>query len=257
MMPALMYHDVVSEGTEDSSGFPGSDAALYKVSPRQFDEHIRAIVVRIQPAHAVITLDDGGITALTAADTLERHGLRGYFLVTANYIGTPGFLGGSGIRDLHARGHFIGSHSCSHPLRMGHCSWPRLIDEWRRSRDILCAIVGEDIGAASVPGGDYSPAVGHAAAAAGFTLLFTSEPTVAVQRVSALEVRGRFTISRRTTATTAAALAAGERLACAHQALLWSAKKIGKRLGGERYLQVRRLLLGHEAEMRWGDDRRG
>ena len=42
-MNALMYHDVVPEGAEDTSGFPGRDAALYKVTPRQFEAHLDAI----------------------------------------------------------------------------------------------------------------------------------------------------------------------------------------------------------------------
>jgi hypothetical protein len=36
---------------------------------------------------------------------------------------------------------------------------------------------------------------------------------------------------------------------------VWNAKKISKRLGGERYLQLRKLLLGHGNEVRWGDQR--
>ena len=37
MMTALMYHDVVEAGAQDSSGFPGRDAALYKVTPQTFE----------------------------------------------------------------------------------------------------------------------------------------------------------------------------------------------------------------------------
>jgi hypothetical protein len=35
--------------------------------------------------------------------------------------------------------------------------------------------------------------------------------------------------------------------------MLWNTKKMTKRLGGERYLQIRKLLLGHGDEVRWGD----
>ena len=68
-----------------------------------------------------------------------------------------------------------------------------------------------------------------------------------------LTLVGRFTIQRWTTAATAAALAAGEWLPCARQAVLWNTKKLTKRLGGERYLQIRKLLLGHGDEVQWGD----
>ena len=192
---------------------------------------------------------------MTAADALERHGFNGHFFITANYIGTRGFVTGQNLRELRERGHVIGSHSCSHPLRMGHCSWPQLVDEWTRSGSMLSEILGEDVNVASVPGGEFAPQVAEAAARAGFTRLFTSEPTTEARHAFGLTLLGRFTIQRWTTADTAAALAAGEWLPRARQAVVWNAKKISKRLGGERYLQLRKLLLGHGNEVRWGDQR--
>src|SRR5258705_76404 len=109
-MTALMYHDVVPAGAEDASGFPGRDAALYKVTPELFEQHLQAI----DAAGAAITFDDGGISALWAADVLERYGRLGHFFITTNYIGTPGFVSESDLRELSGRGHVIGSHSCSH-----------------------------------------------------------------------------------------------------------------------------------------------
>jgi hypothetical protein len=40
---ALMYHDIVAAGDEDTSGFPGRDAALYKITPEAFAAHLDAI----------------------------------------------------------------------------------------------------------------------------------------------------------------------------------------------------------------------
>jgi hypothetical protein len=34
---------------------------------------------------------------------------------------------------------------------------------------------------------------------------------------------------------------------------VWSAKKLTKRLGGGQYLKLRRLLLRHGDDVRWGD----
>lgn len=250
-MTALMYHDVVETGAEDSSGFPGRDAALYKVTPEQFASHLKAI----KHSHAALTFDDGGASARLVADILERHGFTGHFFVTTNYIGTRGFVDERTIRDLHRHGHIVGSHSCSHPLRMGHCSWTQLLDEWRDSRRALQDILGEEVRQASVPGGDFAPQVADAAARAGFTDLFTSEPTGDIRHAFGLTLHGRFTIQKGTTAATAAALAAGEWLPCARQAVAWNAKKISKRIGGDRYLQLRKLLLGHGNEVRWSDQR--
>jgi peptidoglycan/xylan/chitin deacetylase (PgdA/CDA1 family) len=262
-----MYHDVVPAGAEDTSGFPGRDAALYKVTPALFDAHLRAILAatnRACPARPassappappalparpalpapVFTFDDGGASALRAADALDRCGFRGHFFITTNYIGTRGFVDWRDLRDLYERGHMIGSHSCTHPLRMGHCSWSQLLDEWTRSAAILANILGVAVTTGSLPGGDFAPQVAEAAAEAGFKDLFTSEPTRDDRHAFGLTLHGRFAIQRWTTAGVAAALAAGEWLPAARQAALWNAKKLGKRLGGERYLALRRLLLG-------------
>src|SRR5260370_2870823 len=111
-MISLMYHDVVAIGHEDESGFPGRDAARYKITPELFDAHLGAI----DPWPAVsITFDDGGVSALRAADALERHGRRGCFFITAHYVGTPGFVDTRGIRELSSRGHGLVSHPCLHP----------------------------------------------------------------------------------------------------------------------------------------------
>jgi peptidoglycan/xylan/chitin deacetylase (PgdA/CDA1 family) len=252
-----MYHDVVAAGSEDASGFPGRDAALYKVTPERFEQHLSALVGYRVPGTGyrvpVITFDDGGVSAMIAADALERHGFTGHFFVTANYIGTRGFLDQAQLRELHARGHVIGSHSCSHPLRMGHCSWTQLVDEWTRSREILEQVVSSEIRLASVPGGDFAPSVAEAAACAGITHLFTSEPTARSRHAFGLTLLGRFTIQKWTTAATVAGLACGDWLPRARQTVVWNAKKLSKRVGGERYLKMRRWLLQHGTEVRWGD----
>jgi peptidoglycan/xylan/chitin deacetylase (PgdA/CDA1 family) len=250
-----MYHDVVPAGAEDASGFPGRDAALYKVTPERFESHVIAIVKRVKQHSPAMTFDDGGVSAMRAADVLERYGLRGEFFVTVSYLDSPGFLTGPQLRELRQRGHVIGSHSCSHPLRMAHCPYNQLLDEWTRSRAALVETLGHNVTAASVPGGDFAAPVAHAAAAAGFTDLFTSEPLPGSHAAFGLTIHGRFTIRRWTSARTAAALASGDRFACVRQRLSWNSKKIGKQLAGGRYLQLRRLLLGNASAVRWGDQR--
>jgi peptidoglycan/xylan/chitin deacetylase (PgdA/CDA1 family) len=262
-MTALMYHDIVTPGAEDASGFPGPDAASYKVSLERFTEHLDAIAARTggqlfssraaTVGPLALTFDDGGISALTAADYLELYGFRGYFFVTANYIGTPGFLDPVAMRDLDRRGHIVGSHSCSHPLRIGHLSWRRLLDEWTRSHEIISDVLGHPISIGSIPGGDYAPLVARAAAESGFTELFTSEPTAADRRASGVLLHGRFTVRRWTGAATAARLATGDFLPAARQALVWNVTKLGKRFAGAQYLRLRRLLMGSSASAQWGD----
>jgi peptidoglycan/xylan/chitin deacetylase (PgdA/CDA1 family) len=249
-MIALMYHDVVEAGAEDTSGFPGADAATYKVTPALLDEHLQAICGHTaRSARPVVTFDDGGASATVAADHLERFGLRGWFFITANFIGTRGFVDAGTIRRLRDRGHGIGSHSCSHPFRAAHCGRAHLLEEWTRSRLILADLLGADVIVASVPGGDYAPSVADAAAEAGFVELFTSEPTSrSTARPGGLVVHGRFTIRSWTSAATARALATGHWWPRARQSAMWNVKKVGKLVGGEGYLRLRRFVF---ADPRW------
>src|SRR5258707_1729352 len=176
----LLYHDVVDRGADDSSGFPGAGAARYKLTPAEFRDHVQAVrgvlqtppctVHELRPdedtsARGLFTFDDGGRSACTPiADLLDECGWRGHFFITADYLDTPTFVTPAQVRDLHKRGHVIGSHSCSHPRRMSSCTWEELAGEWRRSCAMLADILGEPVKTASVPGGFYSRRVGEAAA---------------------------------------------------------------------------------------------
>ena len=259
----LLYHDVVSPDEADASGFPGGDAARYKIAPAEFRRHGDAIreAVAAPPALAtdllrpgvspawLITFDDGGASALSpTADILEERGGRGNFFVTTDYIGSAGFLGRAQVRELHRRGHLVGSHSCSHPPRMSACTPDRLADEWRRSREVLSELLGEPVLAASVPGGYYSLAVAWAASRAGYQVLFTSEPTARLRVVGGCLVVGRYTFYRGMSAERMAALASGRTLPRLGQTLLWNAKKVAKTAGGDLYVSLRKRLLARADE---------
>jgi peptidoglycan/xylan/chitin deacetylase (PgdA/CDA1 family) len=267
---ALMYHDVTEPGREDASGFRGGEAARYKLAPGLFRRHLRAIRERVDAAPIttdglrsarsdrrlplLLTFDDGGASGAAIADELEAFGWRGHLFVTAGYIDRPGFLTSAAIRDLTRRGHIVGSHSWSHPLRMAHCSRPRLAEEWRRSVKQLSEIIGAPVRTASVPGGDYSIAVGEQAAAAGIEVLFTSRATTRVSRIDSLHVLGRYPINRRTTPERAAAVAAGAWAPRMRQLAWWDLKTLAKSAGGSGYLRVREALLGRSPDVTWGDE---
>ena len=268
---SLMYHDVTPLGREEASGFPGGDAARYKLTPKQFGDHLSAIRRQLGTAPAVvdasfacspgpaaapwfITFDDGGASAELIADMLEEHGWRGHMFMTTAWIGRSGFLDAPQLRRLRARGHVIGSHSHTHPLRMARCGDARLREEWSRSTELLSDILGEPVLAASVPGGHYSDVVARTAAEAGVRYLFTSEPTTRLHRIDDCVVLGRFVVQRSTTAATAAALAAGDAGARLRQQVTWSARRVCKTVGGPLYLRLREHLLGASPDAIWGDD---
>ena len=129
---SLMYHDVITSDDWDSSGFPGSIAAPYKMTLDDFSDHLSAIAkasAGVSTVHShgsdsqagqaksavplYITFDDGGVSAVhPIIDSLEEHGGRGHFFITTDRIGTAGFVSQTDVRELARRGHVVGSHSC-------------------------------------------------------------------------------------------------------------------------------------------------
>jgi peptidoglycan/xylan/chitin deacetylase (PgdA/CDA1 family) len=174
---------------------------------------------------------------------LEEFGWRGHFFVTTDWIGQPGFLSAAQIQELDRRGHVVGSHSASHPVRMSQIPWDQMVREWGDSREQLAKIVGHPIEFASVPGGYYSRKVAQAAAQAGIRTLFTSEPTARVQIVDGCQVLGRYVVQRGMGPEWSAGFAAGHALPRFRQALLWKTKQAAKVLSGGLYLRAREAIL--------------
>lgn len=252
----LLYHDVTAEGMDDSSGFAGPGAARYKLTPDEFSRHLNSIAAKVHdlprsdPARLdqssdqwTITFDDGGVSAATTiADLLEQRNWRGWFFIATDFIDTPGFCTRAQIRELHQRGHVIGSHSCSHPERISSCSIEQLQDEWARSCAILADLVGEPITTASVPGGFYSADVAKTAAVAGIRWLFNSEPTTGEFLVDGCRVLGRYNVYRGMSAADAGSLISDPWRRW-RQAAFWSAKKAAKTVAAPLYKIVRQRLL--------------
>ncbi len=244
---ALIYHDIAAAEACDETGFPGAVAARYKLDRAAFEAHLDAIAATgvsvgsvFDGAGAALTFDDGGTSALLAAELLERRGWRGHFFVTTSRVGTPGFLTAEQVRDLSVRGHQIGSHSHTHPTYMGNLPSDGLAREWRDSREVLAAILGEAPSSAAVPGGFLSKAVIEEAGRAGYALLMTSQPTARPSRFDDMVVHGRFTIWASTTPARAAAYARGSVTARTSLRLAWQAKTIPKRISPQVYEAIRK-----------------
>ena len=249
---SIMYHDVVANGDIRSSGFAGAGADIYKLDRDEFARHldgIHASPIRTsdewtQPRPVFLTFDDGGESAHSnIAPMLEQRGWRGHFFITTDRIGTPGFVQREQIRDLDARGHIIGTHSCSHPARISSCTAAELRHEWEDSSAILAELTGKPITVASVPGGFYSNAVGEAAARAGIRVLFTSEPTTRVAREGDCLLLGRYGVWRGMPPSTSSRLASGAFLPRWRQSVWWQVKKAAKALPGDPYAKLRDALL--------------
>jgi peptidoglycan/xylan/chitin deacetylase (PgdA/CDA1 family) len=253
----LLFHDVVPPGGFDLSGFQSPDANIYKIDCAAFERHLAAMsecapeppgVVFDQQAtrarRLLITFDDGGVSAATfIADMLDSRRWPGHFLVTTDFIGTPGFVRASHIRELHSRGHVIGSHSCSHPLRMAACSATQLDREWRESVERLQDILGSPIEVASIPGGYYGTNVAAAAATAGIRHLFTSEPVISVRTVDGCRIYGRFSVHQGVRPEWVGSVIAGDVWPRVQSLLFWNAKKILKKAGGTAWIDARRRII--------------
>jgi peptidoglycan/xylan/chitin deacetylase (PgdA/CDA1 family) len=250
---AIMYHDVVENGDFESSGFPGEGAHVYKLRREDFERHMDAIarvtsavstVRALEGRPVLLTFDDGGVTSYhSIAGLLESHGWRGHFFITTDRIGTPGFLNEGQLRELHRRGHVVGSHSRSHPTRMAALTRADLDREWRESLARLSDVLGDAVKVASVPGGYFSREVAESAAAAGVEALFTSEPTSRVWMLGGCRVLGRYAVQRGMPPQWSAGFAAGSRSYCWRQSALWKAKRVAKSLAGGKYLQLRQAIL--------------
>jgi peptidoglycan/xylan/chitin deacetylase (PgdA/CDA1 family) len=259
MAGALLYHDVDHATT--ASGFPGQDADLYKITVDRFRDHLQALLKSTPivscPADlssprpdgtVILSFDDGGVSAhTTIAPILEQLGIRGAFFIVTEKIGMPGFMTRGQILDLHQRGHVIGSHSHTHPMRFASLGEDRILQEWRRSREILEEVTGAQVLTASVPGGFYSSAVARLAEQAGYQILYNSEPCAQACYVGKILVIGRFIVQRQTSAREVVDLAFGLGFARWKQGIFWNVKKVPKAIGGPLWIAFRKRVLNRSS----------
>ena len=170
--------------------------------------------------------------------------------MTTGWIGRGGFLHARHLRDLHGRGHLIGTHSVTHPGRFAACTPVQMLNEWRESRATLEDILGAPVTVASVPGGYFSNQVAMAADEAGIQHLFTSEPESQVRQVGGCQVYGRYTIRRGDAPDYAARLVSGVPTAVYGAWLKWNAKKLPKAILGAEYAGLASLAARFERNVR-------
>jgi len=231
-----MYHEVTDDPT--TSGFQRPAALPYTFSRTAFASHLDAFATgplapelisdidlarNVRGRHLVLTFDDGGASAMYAAEQLARRGWKAHFFIITARIGERTFLKPADIRALRSAGHMIGTHSHTHPDIFRSLSPALMASEWGVSRAILEALLGEPCVAASVPGGDISRMVLESAGEAGARYLFTSEPLLAPERLGDTWILGRVILKSGMSAATIRELVAFRG---------WQRAKLLRRLGG-------------------------
>jgi len=177
----LIYHDV----TPDTPFSGGVD--YFSVSAAGFARQL-ALIAQLnlrgssiaraieQPDNAVaISFDDGDLgQAVRAFPALAAHGMTATFFVTTSWVGKPRYASWEQLREMHAAGMSIQSHTHTHPF-LSELGGDRLRDELRRSRELLDEMLGQRTTMIAFPGGDAPRAeLRHLLADTGYEVVATS-----------------------------------------------------------------------------------
>ncbi len=186
MVPVLMYHEVAPRAALDA--LAGKMQRGYIAELDEFarqmqwlaDHGFRAISLEqmLAPASGVdagrsvvITFDDGYLGNYRhAAPILRQHRFTATFFVVSNKIGADAMMTWAQLREMHAAGLSVESHTANHPL-LSTLDAPRTRAELIESKQRIEDEVGAPVRFLSLPNGDsnafYVPAAQEAGYAAG------------------------------------------------------------------------------------------
>lgn len=243
----LMYHCVYDNDVTES-GFQNESSFLYKINAEDFEKQVCSVVTYCNshnlPLNTVeFTFDDGGCSFHhIIAPILERYGIKGVFFISTFYIDTPGFLTRKEIEELVEHGHFIGSHSHSHPDNLSKLTEKEISGEWKESCGLLKAIVGDEIKIASIPNGYESKCLFLLAKNAGVDILYTSAPTTSVKNRYGVKALGRYVVHNRMTNDEVLSIIADKRKRKFMYAR-WRLLSLAKAILGSQYYILKKIIV--------------
>lgn len=184
----LMYHELELPGRKVLETEPGY--LRYVVHANEFREQLAwlrfsgfkglsvgeaLLPENVSDRAIVITFDDGASTDLTvAAPILREFGFSATFYITSGFLGRPGFLNQTQVRELARDGFEIGCHSRTHRY-LNDLDESDLEQEIVQAKKELESIVEASVDHYSCPGGRWSQAAVEVAKRAGFKSCATSQ----------------------------------------------------------------------------------
>jgi peptidoglycan/xylan/chitin deacetylase (PgdA/CDA1 family) len=193
-----------------------------------------------------ITFDDGCETDLiAAAPVLREFGCNATFYLTAGFLGRPGFLTASQVRELDAQGFEIGCHSMTHPY-IPDLSEIELKREVVDAKLVIEQIVGHAIEQFSCPGGSYDRRTLRMVRQSGFATFANSRFHANSSRTSRYDL-GRVAVLRDFTIEEFSTICQGRGLW--KRSVQYKVRRGAQRVLGNRgYDRLRAMLLGDSVE---------
>jgi peptidoglycan/xylan/chitin deacetylase (PgdA/CDA1 family) len=247
-----MYHDLA----EDLDGIPVNHHP-YVLNPVVFRSQLEAValsslrVVSVaewcsQPKSThglVLTFDDGNVSNHTLAlPILLEYGFKATFFITVGQIGIGNTMDWSQIRNLHAAGMEIGSHTLTHrpPSTLNDNELPYELSESRR---ILEDGLGAPVNSISSPTGFFNPRMGKVAREVGYRSLCIGRVGLVSDHADPFALN-RVAIKRAMAEQQFKKLLRFDLGAIAALRSQQWTKDLARRIvGPERYLQVRKILM--------------
>lgn len=204
----LMYHELELPNRPLCQAEPGY--VRYIVSAAAFREqmlllqtagrtgiNVSEALARPRREAVAVTFDDGCETDLIAAvPVLAELGFSATFYITVGFLGKPGFLTRSQVRQLNDLGYEIGSHSWTHAY-LSDLPDPELEYEISDSRRELEQMIGRPVSHFSCPGGRWNQRVAGSVQQAGYRSMTISRVSANTAQTNPFEL-GRVAMMRGT-----------------------------------------------------------
>jgi len=196
----LMYHELGLPGREPCQRESGY--TRYVVPQSEFRKQMQGLaedgwrgvgvgkaIQSFGSKYVCITFDDGCETdLLCAGPTLKQLGFGATFYITLGFLGRPGYLSETQVRELHTLGFEVGCHSQTHPY-LTDVDERRLHDETTGAKQRLEQIVGSEVEHFSCPGGRWDDRVLEAVKRAGFRTMATSRTGINYSKTDSFQLK--------------------------------------------------------------------